>query len=160
MAKNQLLKEPKSFLGAKPLLFDRLIDDHSNESDDSSDLIFLSFNQIKESIEIELTRLLNTRAKSLGLDEDGASYGGPSFYGIPDFNTYDASNTQDWPAIGQTIYDAIDRFEPRLKNFTVTVNEFDSLSQTLKVMISGSLNVKKVEGEVTFAIAVECSKNK
>ncbi|MBP9752311.1 MAG: type VI secretion system baseplate subunit TssE [Proteobacteria bacterium] len=161
MAKNNLLKEPKSFLGAKPLLFDRLIDDQLNDFDESSTSMFLSFDKIKESIQVELLRLLNTRAKTLKEDSSSeeSTYGGPSFYGLPDFSAYDATNSQDWPKIASFIKNSIDRFEPRLKNITVSVIDFDSVKQKLNVSILGALNIKKIEGEVTFDVAIDCNKD-
>ncbi|CAO5679262.1 MAG: hypothetical protein HEEMFOPI_01251 [Holosporales bacterium] len=161
MAKNNLLKEPKSFLGSKPLLFDRLVDDALNDIDESSGIMFLSFDKIKDSIRVELSRLLNTRAKSLEADDDEklSSYGAPSFYGLPDFSAYDATNSEDWPKIANYVKKSVDRFEPRLKNIVVSILEFDSLAQRLNIIIKGSLNIKKIEGEVTFDIAIDCIKD-
>jgi type VI secretion system protein ImpF len=160
MSNNNLLKEPKSFLGSKPLLFDRLINEDINEIYEPSDAVFLSLEKIKASIQTELTRLLNTRAKALDGENDQISYGGPSFYGLPDINKYDVTNSQTWADVSLAIKQSIEHFEPRLRDVKITVDEFDHRSQILHVTIEGKLNIKKIKGEVTFNVAIECSKDK
>lgn len=162
--KNNLLKEPKSFLGAKQLLFNRLIDDLPHEPFEKSDDALLDRDGIKDSIQLELVRLLNTRSNKFvgyhSLDEEKEKISGVLAYGLPDFSVYDATNLQDWHFIAESIKGAIDFFEPRLQNVHVDISKFDEKSQTLYVQINGTLNIKKMEGEVTFDIMIECSGEK
>jgi type VI secretion system lysozyme-like protein len=162
--KNSLLKEPKSFLGAKRLLFHRLIDDLPHEPFEKSEDSLLDKEGVKDSIQLELTRLLNTRSnKFVGYyssDEEKEKISGVLAYGLPDFSVHDAANLQDWHLIAESIQGAIDFFEPRLRNVKVEILKFDEKNQVLYVEIAGSLNIKKMEGEVTFDIAVECSGEK
>jgi type VI secretion system lysozyme-like protein len=162
--KDSLLKEPKSFLGAKRLLFHRLIDDAPHEPFEKSEDALLDKEGLKESIQLELTRLLNTRSnKFVGYqsgDEEKRKISGVLAYGLPDFSVHDPANMQDWYLIGESIQGAIDFFEPRLQNVKVDVQKFDEKNQILYVKIQGILNVKKIEGEVTFDITVECSGEK
>lgn len=162
--KNSLLKEPKSFLGAKRLLFHRLIDDAPHEPFEKSEDALLDKEGLKDSIQLELTRLLNTRSNKFvsyhSASEEKQEIIGVLGYGLPDFSVHDAANMQDWHLICQSIEGAIDFFEPRLQKVKVDIQKFDEKKQVLYVKISGILNVKKIEGEVTFDITVECSGEK
>lgn len=156
---NSILKEPKNFVGAKPLLFDRLIDDNLNESYESGDHSFMDLYRVKESIRTEVSRLLNTR--SSGIDRadilaDRPAYGLPSLYGIPDFSRFEVTTEQEWPSIENILKKTIMRFETRLKEVNAKILRFDNLTQSLVVQIDAKLIIKKISEEVTFAVAIEC----
>lgn len=156
---NKFLKEPKSFLGSKRLLFHRLVDEAPHETYESGDYALLDKEGVKESIDVELHRLLNTRSsfRVREVDADDEEDFGIFGYGIADFSKHDATNQQEWHGIAENIKKAIDRYEPRLKNVQVEVVKFDEKKQKLHVFIKGFLNVKKMEGEATFDIALECA---
>jgi type VI secretion system lysozyme-like protein len=157
-------KEPKSFLGSRPLLFDRLIDLEMMNPFESADSHYLTKDQVKQSIQLEISRLLNTRrAEGLPKNEDDVfsdseeGFGTPFYFGLPDFQSYDASNVQDWDLIANLLKNAINYFEPRIKNITVEVINFNNNSQLLEVNITGSLNLQKTKGEVTFPVVIDCT---
>lgn len=153
MALQKLATEPKTFLGTRPLLFDRLVDDDLNTSFETSE--FLSEQEVKNSITLEISRLLNTRAsEKLDTMISNPTYGVPPTYGFKDFESFDATNTQDWPLIKKLITDSIDYFEPRLKKIDVEIVNFDDKTQKLIIQISGKLHLQKLEGEVTFPVAI------
>lgn len=156
---NSILKEPKNFIGAKPLLFDRLIDDNLNEVHESGDQSFFDLYKVKESIRIEVSRLLNTRSsgiESADVVQDRDLYGTPSLYGIPDFTRFEVTTEQEWPSIENILKKTIMRFEPRLKDANAKILRFDNLTQSLVVQIDAKLIIKKISEEVTFAVAIEC----
>ena len=157
MSLSRFAKEPKTFLGTRPLLFDRLIDDDLNSSFETNQSGFLSVDEVKDSIATEVSRLLNTRTgeklDSL-LGDDPPPFGVPSIYGLKDFGSYDATNTQDWAMISNLITDSITYFEPRLKNVRVEIVNFEDQTQKLNIQIFGKLHLKKIEGEVTFPVAI------
>lgn len=157
MSLSKLAKEPKTFLGTRPLLFDRLIDDDLNSSFETNQAGYLSVDEVKDSIATEISRLLNTRTgEKLDnlLGDEPPAFGIPSIYGLKDFGSYDAANTQDWGIIKNLILEAIAYFEPRLKDVDVEIINFDDQAQKLNIQIYGKLHLKKVEGEVTFPVAI------
>lgn len=153
MGLQKLATEPKTFLGTRPLLFDRLIDDDLNTSFETSE--FLSEQEVKDSIILEISRLLNTRtSEKLDVMVTNPAHGIPPTYGLKDFGSFDATNTQDWPLIKRLITESIDYFEPRLKNINVEVLSFEDKTQQLIIQINGKLHLQKLEGEVTFPVAI------
>ncbi len=164
LAKVNRYKEPKSFLGSRPLLFDRLVDLDSMNPFESADSHYLTKDQVKQSIQLEISRLLNTRrAEGMPKNEDDVfadseeSLSAPSYFGLPDFQSYDAANVQDWDLIANLIKNAINYFETRIKNIAVEVVNFNNNKQLLEVHITGSLNLKKTKGEVTFPVVIDCT---
>lgn len=164
LAKVNRYKEPKSFLGARPLLFDRLVDMDSTNPFETADHHYLTKDQVKQSIQLEISRLLNTRrVGGMPKDEDDIFHdseenlSAPSYFGLPDFQSYDAANAQDWDLIANLIKNSISYFEMRLKNIEVEVLNFNNNKQLLEINITGSLNLKKTKGEVTFPIVIDCT---
>ena len=163
-SKDNRYKEPRSFLGARPLLFDRLVDLDTTNPFEAADNHYLTKDQVEESIQLEISRLLNTRrAEGLPEDDDDIfsdaeeSLSAPSYFGLPDFQSYDAANTQDWDLIANLIKNAVRYFETRLKNIEVDVVNFNNNKQLLEVNISGTLNLSKTKGEVTFPVVIDCT---
>ncbi len=164
LAKVNRYKEPKSFLGSRPLLFDRLVDLDATNPFETADNLYLTKEQVKESIQLEISRLLNTRrAEGMPEDEDDIfsdseeSLSAPSYFGLPDFQAYDAANTQDWDLIANLIKISVSYFETRIKNIDVEVINFNNNKQLLEVSITGSLNLNKTKGEVTFPVVIDCT---
>lgn len=164
LAKVNRYKEPKSFLGARPLLFDRLIDLETMNPFESADSHYLTKDQVKQSIQLEISRLLNTRrAEGMIKNEDDVfddsedNLSAPSYFGLPDFQSYDAANIQDWDLIANLIKKVITYFETRIKNITVEVVHFNNNKQLLEVKITGHLNLQKTKGEVTFPVVIDCT---
>jgi len=156
-------REPKNFLGAKPLLFDRLVDDQMNDPVDDPSQIYLSKSHVQQSIQTELHRLLNTRSSGIKAEEvlskknlfERMPYGLPSFYGMPDFSAFDPANANDWENIQMMMQKTIERYEPRLKNIHVKILEYVAEEQKLYVQINATLNIKKMVEEVTFEVKVD-----
>lgn len=164
LAKVNRYKEPKSFMGSRPLLFDRLIDLDSTNPFETADNHYLTKDQVKESIQLEISRLLNTRrVEGMPENEDDIfsnsekNLSAPSYFGLPDFQSYDAANSQDWGVIANLIKNAISYFETRIKKVEVKVINFNNNKQLLEVNISGSLNLKKEKAEVTFPVVIDCT---
>ncbi|MDP2193059.1 MAG: type VI secretion system baseplate subunit TssE [Alphaproteobacteria bacterium] len=162
---NQLytVKEPSNVLGARPLLFDRLMDHDATQFFDEGSHYYLNRMQVEESIQLEISRLLNTRRAEGYTGEKKELIRGhknnmslPWLYGLPDFQSYDASNQSDWPKIATLIKDAIDYFEPRIKKAMVEIVRFDTNQQKLETIISGEHLLFQEKGEITFHVAIDC----
>lgn len=158
----QVYNEPKNQWGAKPPLFDRLIDEHPDQTSDAPHTLTLTRQQLIASIEKEVTQILNTRATAKNQDyedliQDPLSFGLPSLFGFQDFQSFDASNHSEWPKIAQLCQQAIINFEPRLSDVSVHVEGFKAAKQSLEIHITAYIHLEKFRELVQFPIALDCS---
>jgi type VI secretion system lysozyme-like protein len=158
----KIYNEPKNQIGAKPPLFDRLIDQNLEEKIDSSYKSVLNTQELIDSIQIEVSRILNTRltAKNKDYDEltqDPLNFGLPFLFGFPDFQSFDGTNTVQWKRIAFICQQAISKFEPRLSDVKVKVNSFNKLTQALEIYITGHIILEKLRETVHFPVILDCS---
>lgn len=152
------LGEPKKIIGSKPLLFERLVDLEPDKIAEFEKV--LTFEEVLESVALEVSRILNTRRSSkkdmyaeLISDED--NFGLPIMFGVPDFTSFDPTDKRQRWQISINCERAIRYFEPRLKNVKVSVKDFSKIRQELFLEISGLLTVNKVQKSVNFDIFVD-----
>ncbi|WP_010299128.1 type VI secretion system baseplate subunit TssE [Candidatus Odyssella thessalonicensis] len=152
--------EPKRKRGAPVPLFEKLIDEDRNNSDEIPPLRFYNQFELMQSIQRELGRILNTRANATKAEYDQLSidkwnFALPQMYGLADFSQYDATNEGHHPHIALLCENAIRLFEPRLKNPSVTIIEFDNKKFCLLINITATLNIKDFQDEVTFPLEIQ-----
>ncbi len=106
--------------GAPALLFERLVDDEAHCLQESPPFRVLSRQELWESVNRELGRLLNTRCPVPLhlLDEAERTV---INYGVPDFTSLSPLNPDDRKLIASVIAQTITAFEPRLRNVRVRV---------------------------------------
>lgn len=151
--------EPGVMSGVRIPLFDRLAQEPFFNADDAPVQHFYNRFEAIQSIEREVERLLNTRATLrrdmiATMSEDPINYGIPGMYGIPDFSQYDGANSEHWPVFARLCQQAIDIYEPRLRNASISVVGFDSADQGLSAIVTADLALKEFQGEVTFPVVV------
>lgn len=159
------LKEPKNFIGTRKPLFDRLVNNTPHEAIEDVSTNYLDRDGLSESIAVEVQRLLNTRISEKkdfyqdgdDVDETIISYGLPSIFGMTDFNSFDATNSQEWSEIEAMCASVITHFEPRIKNVRVNISKFDGTQQKLFLNITSDLALNYIQGEVSFPISIDCS---
>lgn len=87
------------------------------------------------SIIQHLVRLLNTRQGSVSIAED---YGVPDMTNVPGNTILESKNR-----IEETLRDVILRYEPRLKNIKLLMEEEDAMKFALKFRLEGRLTVRE-----------------
>lgn len=149
------LAEPKILSGAPIPLFDRLIDDDPEATNEHPVKKYYNRFELTQSIEREVERILNTRstvkrAEYDDFSEDPLNFGLPEMFGLGDFSQFDATNMDHWPRVADLCEQAILRYEPRIKNVTATITEFDQKNQSLSMTIQADFAMKEFQGELTF----------
>lgn len=169
------MSDPKTIVGARPLLFDRLID--RPEKDDEEQplpiangeqlkpqlrwrkdererpLRFLNQDQLKASVRRELERLLNTRC-SIPLHRLCEEERSVVNYGIPDFSSLSRDNADDRALIGSIVSQTISAFEPRLRRVSVEVRPGPQAESALWLNISAELVVGTFTEPVSFPVTL------
>lgn len=158
----KIYTEPKNQIGLRPPLFDRLIDDNPAEKVDLSYKMILTPQELIDSIQLEISRILSTRltAKNEDYEEfakDPLNFGLPFLFGFQDFQSFDGTNTTQWRRVALACQQAISKFEPRLSNVKVKVYSFDKLKQSLDIHITGNITIEKLKEIVQFPITLDCS---
>ena len=154
-AVDKALAEPKKIFGAPVPLFDRLIDEDPENPGEHPARRYYTREELIQSIEREVGRILNTRitAKQTGYDdfsENRLNFGLPEMFGLPDFSRFDATSQTEWNKITQLCEEAITRFEPRIKNVAVAISGFDKKTQSLSLSLHADFAIREFQGEVTF----------
>jgi len=146
-------------------LFDRLQDDEPFEKQETPVKKTYNVEQMRESVLRELLEMLDTRVTLNKQNYDdidfyeksvfGLKYGYPFFYGISDFSFYDVSNSEGKENLENEIKTAIEIFEPRLENVSITVQKTSPESQSISLQLEASLKVGEILDHFTFPILIE-----
>ncbi|RZI45691.1 type VI secretion system baseplate subunit TssE [Candidatus Finniella inopinata] len=161
----KIYHEPRNQVGAKPPLFDRLIDDNPVEKIDPSHKLVLTTRQLIESIQREIGAILGTRLTAKNADYDDLiqnplNFGLPSLFGFQDFQSFDASSPSQWGRICQLCQRAINAFEPRISDVQVKVDQFNKLKQSLEIQVTGTIRLEKFREVVHFPVMLDCSQSR
>ena len=171
------MSDSKPILGARPLLFDRLIDRARLEEPTQPLPVLngeqkpvryvkdqrerrehmLNREQLKASVQRELERLLNTRC-SIPLDQLGEEERSVVNYGIPDFSSLSPDNVDDLALIASIVGQTISAFEPRLRNVRVEVGKVSRAESALWLNINADLVIGSFIEPVGFPVTLN-SKN-
>jgi type VI secretion system protein ImpF len=149
--------EPKPIVGARALLFDRLVDLPPGSDDREQRLRILNREQLKASVQRELGRLLNTRCY-LPLHRLGEEERSVVNYGMPDFSSLSPQNADDRALIASIVGQTIAAFEPRLRQVNVAVSEVENAESSLWLSINAELVVGVFAEPVSFPVLLN-SKN-
>lgn len=151
--------EPRRQAGAPMPLFDRLVDDDPLELGEIPIKKYYNQQDLQNSIQRELERILGTRASlkksDLGdLAEEALNSGFPPLFGLSDFSQYDGARETDHPIIAKLCIQAINRYEPRLKDVNVLIQGFNRNTSTLSGIIEAKLTSEVFQGEVSFPLTL------
>lgn len=130
--------------GIRPLLFERL----AFSEDESQRPTFLDREALADSVRSELMRLLNTRraAANMTLPQTLLDYG------IADWSSLQASNSDDRRRMTREIRAAITQFEPRLQLSDVDVQSVQGHPQRLSIRLDGILRNDRQQWPVAFIL--------
>jgi type VI secretion system protein ImpF len=106
---------------------------------------------LRQSVEQELSRLLNTRSR-LTFEAFGTAEGTVIDYGVPDFSERSLRSGADRDAIAAAIRHAIALFEPRLANATVKFTFPANRAENPILVIGGEMRVGASVGHVFFEL--------
>ena len=164
MASIQKSKKTQIAKGVMAPLFDRLCDDNPDRIEEDPRNYVLSLEQLKKSIHKELELILNTRptyklksdegefAIKNSQDEDNILM--PTAFGLPDFSWYDSSKKWTIDHLARQIEQAINRYEPRLKNVHVKIIGKVAATQGLQISLNADVIYDKTSERTHFPLKI------
>jgi type VI secretion system protein ImpF len=137
-------------------LFDRLIDWEPYVEQVSPSIKTLTREELKNSIQQELTRLLNTTC-SFSRDQMEDLERNTLTYGIHDFSGFFPDSSDNRTRLSNVIREVIEAFEPRLKKVSVAVEEMNNQNDrfSLALIIDAELEIDTVTEPITFIMAID-----
>lgn len=145
--------EPKPIKGAKALLFERLVDEHPNVPGEAQPFRIYGVAALRDSVQRELLRLLNTRCPVLGGPADECDRTVID-YGIPDFSHVGPASTTDLQHLAQVLERAITAYEPRLQQVRVTLEPAKNSQSSARGIIAANLVVGTVNEPIAFPLVL------
>ena len=135
------------------MLFERLTDENPNTPGEAQPFRIYGVTALRESVQRELSRLLNTRSPALGgpMDERDRTV---IDYGIPDFSHVGPASTTDLRHLAQVLEQAITAYEPRLQQVHITLETAKSSQSVVRGAIAASLVVGTVNEPVSFPLVL------
>jgi len=138
-------------INVKASVLDRLVDYEPAASHESAQRRILNIRQIKAMVIRDLENLLNTRRQ---IHYVPASYrqihNSVFMYGLNDFTAENPKNPSVRRKLRQDVEKAIAKFEPRLKNVTVRLEDDIAKGRNLRFRINGVLIVEPEIEPVTL----------
>jgi type VI secretion system protein ImpF len=135
-------------------VLDRLVDLEPDNAQEELSSRRLSYPQFRRQVQRDLEQLLNTRNAFFDLPSEFEEVGQSVIaYGLPDFSIV---RRQDEPRLCLAVKDAIERFEPRLREVVVTlIPSSPPNDRTLKLRIDAKLLIDPAPEPVAFDIATQ-----
>ena len=139
-----------------PSILDRLIDLEPKSSRESQAQRTTRIRDLKRSVRRDLEWLLNSRQilvdvpRSMGHLRDSVLT-----YGLPDFTHVNLAAPGDRERLLKTIEQAVARFEPRLSQVHVTLQEAREFERSIHFRIDAELLVDPEPEPITFDSALE-----
>jgi type VI secretion system protein ImpF len=141
----------ESDLRTTPSVLDRLIDLEPGLSSEPPASRQKSLRQLKDSVRRDLEWLLNSRQLVDEIPADlKETRHSLAAYGLPDFTGAGVSNPAEKNSMRRLIEDAIETFEPRLRDVAVSVEAGKEFERSLHFRIVAYLQVEPAPELVTF----------
>jgi len=132
-------------------VLDRLIDEEPKVSSEPAAEPIRSLAQVKAAVRRDLEWLLNTKQAIAGLPPDLRHLDRSVMtYGLPDFTHAGLTNPQDQGRLRRALEAAIGRFEPRLSQVRVRMEEGREFDRSLRFRIDALLRVEPEPEPVSF----------
>jgi len=142
--------------GARALLFDRLVDLDPDTAAEPLPLRVFKRQELRESVRREVGRLLNTRC-SIPAHRFDDRVRTVLDYGVPDVSSLSPQSPTDQRLLARILSQAIETFEPRLRNVQVTAERFVDSHKALLVRIDAQLVVETITEPVSFPVLIRNS---
>ncbi len=141
----------KSGQNIRASILDRLVDMEPGVSREPLQQRLFDITRIKVMVVRDLENLLNTRRQILPVPASYKEINNSVFmYGIGDFTAENPRSRSVKRRLRQDIEKTISRFEPRLKNVTVRLEEDIEAGRNIRFRISGTLVVESETEPVSF----------
>lgn len=141
-----------SRIGARALLFDRLVDEHPHRKHESTPQRGLAPDELYASIRRELVRLLSTRCPLTG-DEALSRRRTVIDYGVPDLEEGGRGLIrEDRMRTAKLIRQTIEAYEPRLRSVEVEVRAPPDGTGKLIVSVEALLSMEQMREPLSFSI--------
>jgi type VI secretion system protein ImpF len=147
--------DPSSFV--LPSLIDRLIEDKTPTSGDATIARLQDTRQLRAAVRRDLEWLLNTRCTAPSPGEEMQDVQSSVYcFGLPDFSSLTANSGQDRARMIAAMQRAIEQFEPRLGDVSVTpVEDGDSQRRVMRFLVTGLLLTEPAPEQVSFDTVLE-----
>ena len=141
-------------------LFHRMVDEEPSVSEEAKPLRTLNVSELKKSIREEVSWLLNTRYSRLpfsihAFKNDQQMKRDKSAYGLIDFSHFDVSQTLGQRKLERHIKIALEYYEPRLQDISISMKSHNHRDQSARVIISGNINAVPDSGRYTFPVDIQ-----
>ena len=141
--------------GARAPLFDRLAGrGHVSSGDPPHPRRILYRAALRESLQRELQRLLNTRRPEFKSKALAGAEPTVIEYGLPDYSAMYTQNPEDQKKLSSLVRSTIERFEPRLRDPQVEATVLGNSDKALLVKVTGSVVIGRETEHMTFAVSV------
>lgn len=138
-------------LNLQASILDRLIDDDPRTPGDSVSYRLLNMAQIKAAVIRDLENLLNTRRQIIDPPAECSALRDSLYsYGLKDFTAENPNSIAILQQLRQDIEQSVARFEPRLRNVRVHLENKNKGDRKLRFRITGLLVVEPISEPVTF----------
>lgn len=132
-------------------VLDRLLDSEPGNTAELPMSRMRSLRELKQAVRRDLEWLLNTRRSILPLPEDSEQTEKSLMtYGLPDFSAVSVKSPAEQQRILRVLEETIERFEPRLRNVSVTLLAGMEAEGSLRFRIDGRLQVDPAPEPVSF----------
>ena len=149
-----LPRDSKATEGARAPLFDRLVDLNVTERTEQQPLRVLTVDGLRDSIQRELQRLLNTRSPTPPEELEGREWTVLD-WGLADYSGWYTHSAPSHDRLARLIERTILAFEPRMLDPKVKVREREGSDRGLSVWLEGSVRVGTLLEPVSFPMALE-----
>ena len=148
------VKEPRPIRGSPLPLFDKLTEAPAELGPNALADRVLEERSLRESVRLDLSRLLNTRSSLRGTLQELAE-GTILDYGLPDFSALTPASDADRNFLAKTVAARISAHEPRLRNVRVRLEPDAAYPHKVQGVVTASLVTGDVYEPVTFYMAME-----
>jgi type VI secretion system protein ImpF len=143
-----MAKDPQNIQAS---ILDRLIDNEPQSPREPVQRRLLTFNQVKAAVIRDLESLLNTKSQILPVPPALRQVNDSVFvYGLPDYTAHNPKSPSTRSILRQDIEMAIAKFEPRLQNVTVRIENPTQEERNIRLKINALLVVDPLTEPVTF----------
>ena len=149
-----LPRDSKAKEGARALLFDRLVDLDVTEKTEQQPLRILTVDGLRDSVQRELQRLLNTRSPTPPEELEGREWTVLD-WGLADYSGWYTRSVPSQNRLARLIERTIQAFEPRMLDPKVKVEEREGSDRGLSVWLEGRVRVGTLLEPVSFPLALE-----
>lgn len=157
-------RNPWHHIGGPAPLFNRLTDENLEAPSEPTPLFIYTKDQVIESVIKEASNILNTRCVLPYKDYEAMApstltYGIPDLYGFFDQSYADPSRPEDVEKLCAFMANALEMFDPRIKNVSVSLQRYDQANQTAHMVVNATLKLEQVVESISFPVLVDQLEN-